>query len=158
MNKHSYAFRFSDSLSHSKGPWKNHKYIKKEGNRYYYKKGSGSNSGGSDLSSMNDRELYNFHQEASEAADAAYDEMDSKFDVLVGYGLKEGRNGTVRGMKVSKDLSSYFSSGAERKALADYNNSVDVFESARQDKLDAEAEMRRRAGNRVNAVKSLVNR
>ena len=28
-------------LAHSKGPWKKHKYIKKVGNKYYYKSGTG---------------------------------------------------------------------------------------------------------------------
>ena len=31
-----YAVRFDSSLCHSSGPWKNHKYVKKVGNKYYY--------------------------------------------------------------------------------------------------------------------------
>lgn len=161
MNKHAYSIRFNNSLAHSKGPWKKHKYIKKVGNRYYYKNsGDGSGSrGGSDLSSMSDKELYNYHKEVSEQTRAAGEEMDANFDVLVDkYGLQEGKNGSVRGLPVTMGINQYVSSPAEKQAYQKYNDSLERYEEARSEKVAAEKEMQSRGSNRYNTAKRFLNR
>lgn len=66
-------------LEHSLGPWKKHKYIKKVGDRYYYKKLEKS---AKDLAERSEHEKFNadFYKGWSKSAKQQATEADRKFD------------------------------------------------------------------------------
>ena len=66
-------------LAHSFGPWKKHKYIKKVGDRYYYKKLEKS---AKDLAERSDNEKANaeFYKGWSESAKQQATEADRNYD------------------------------------------------------------------------------
>lgn len=82
MNKRNYRVVFNGSISHSKGPWKSHKYLRKEGSgssaKYYYSvKGKNSNrKTGGDVTKYSDEELDEAYRDAIRREFDAKEEVD----------------------------------------------------------------------------------
>lgn len=81
MSKDIYVGRLisEESLSHSLGPWKKHKYVKKVGDRYYYNKLTKS---AKDLAARSDNEKANaeFYEGYSKAKEKEAIDADRKLD------------------------------------------------------------------------------
>lgn len=151
-----YRIRFDGELAHSKGDWKKHKYLKKEGTgssaKYYYavKSSSGSEGGKKDPSAMNNIELAAYAKETANAESAAYDDVNSKYDAMISAGYQPSKTFALGEPIDTKNVSNKIGYSKDtRQKMDEYNQSVSNFKSARDDAVAARAEVARRAKKRM---------
>lgn len=158
MNKHNYRIVFNGSISHSKGPWKSHKYLRKEGSgssaKYYYsvKSNSGGNGGKKDPSTMSNIELAAYVKETANAENAAYDDVNSKYDAMISSGYQPDKTFALGEPIDTRNVRQKLTySDDTRRKMNEYNESVSNFKSARDDATAARAEAARRAKKKVKS-------
>ena len=155
MPEYGYKVYSGNHLAHSSGPWKKHKYIKKEGNRYYYSvKGNPKAGGSKDLSSLSDRELKDGYTDASARASASYDEMSDCYDRAREAGLKDTAH-VVRGEPIS-DTKMYF--GETLNRVNEYNRAQSQYQKDYDEKIAYEKEITKRGRSRYDTAKQILGK
>ena len=154
MSKYSYRLVTSgSSLSHSRGNWKEHKYVRKEGTgasaKYFYNVNATSEKRKKkDPSEMNSVELALYLKETNQRANEEYDVMSENWDKMMASGVSEGKFG-ARGepFNLGRNNSWKYTS-SQQKAINEYNKSQASYQEARDAADAANAEAKRRAANR----------